>query len=253
MSHPLPRLEVFFSDVHFPFEDKRAWALTLKILRRLQPDLVWIGGDFVDFYATSRWDTKPARRLRLQEEIDAGVAGLKQIRKAVGKDARIVWQQGNHEERLVKYLWSRSPELSVLRALSFDELFSLRDVQVEFISDYRAQAVGALWHLHGDKAPGGSVNPARTKMAKIHDNIIFGHHHRFQVEYQRDLNGVVRGSFANGCLCGLQPEYDPFNDWSQGISVIHYAKGGVFHVDQVVYMDHKGKYMAMVDGTMMEV
>ena len=90
-------------------------------------------------------------------------------------------------------------------------------------------------------------------MAQIHDNIIFGHHHKFQVEYQRDLNGVVRGAFANGCLCGLEPEYAPYNDWSQGVSVIRYAKGGLFHVDQIVYFEHKGKYMAMVDGKMMEV
>jgi len=249
----IPNTEVFFSDVHFPFQDKRAWELTLKIVRKVKPELVWIGGDFVDFYAVSRWDKRPDRKLRLQEEIDAAVGGLKSLRKATGQAARIVWQVGNHEERFIKYLWGSAPELSGLQCLQFEELFALKSLGVEFINDYRAKAVGALWHLHGDKAPGGSVNPARGKIAQIHDNIIFGHHHKFQVEYQRDLNRVVRGAFANGCLCGLEPEYAPFNDWSQGVSVIRYAKGGAFHVDQLVYFERQSKLMVVVDGKVIEV
>lgn len=253
MLHALPSTELFLSDVHFPFEDKRAWELTLKIVKAVKPELVWIGGDFVDMYAVSKYDKSPERKLRLQEEIDAAVMGLKALRRASGKNARIVWQIGNHEERLVKFLWGKAPELSNLRCLQFEELFALNALQIEFISDYRAEAIGALWHLHGDKAPGGSVNPARGKMAQIHDNIIFGHHHKFQVEYQRDLNGTVRGAFANGCLCGLEPEFAPYNDWSQGISVIRYTKNGLFHVDQLVYFLHKDVLCTVVNGKMIEV
>jgi predicted phosphodiesterase len=242
---------VFLSDVHFPFHDVRAWELTLKIIKAVKPELVWIGGDFNDFYAVSRFDKSPARKLRLQEEIDAGISGLRALRRAAGKNARIVWQLGNHEERLLKYLWGKAPELAELRCLSFPELFSLKSLQIEFISDYRAQSVGALWHLHGDKAPGGNVNPARGKMAQMHDNIIFGHHHKFQVEYQRDLNGCARGAFANGCLCGLEPEFSPYNDWSQGCTVVRYTKGGLFHVDQLVYFEHKGILCTVVNGKVM--
>ena len=244
--------EVFLSDVHFPFEDKEAWALTLTVVKRVEPQLVWIGGDFNDFYAISRFDTSPSRKLGLQDEVDAAVKGLAQLRKAAA-DARIVWQIGNHEERLVKYLWGKAPELSGLRALSFEALFSLQKFQVEFVNDYKARAVGKLWHLHGDKAPGGNVNPARGKLNQIHDNIIFGHHHKFQAEYQRDLSKVVRGAFANGCLCGLEPEFAPYNDWSQGVSIVRYTKGGYFHVDQVVYFRGAGKLMAMVDNKIVEV
>lgn len=248
-----PAVEVFLSDVHFPYQDRSAWALALAVIKRVKPDLVWIGGDFVDFYAVSRYDKTPHRKLGLQDEIDSAVEGFWQLRRAAGKRAEIVWQVGNHEERLQKYLWGKAPELSVLRSLSVEGLFSLDKVAIRFVGDYRAQAVGKLWHLHGDKAPGGNVNPARGKMAAIHDNIIFGHHHKIQVEYQRDLNGVVRGAFANGCLCGLEPEFAPYNDWSQGVSVVRYTKGGAFHVDQVPFFSEQGKLRCLVDGRLIEV
>lgn len=226
--------EVFLSDVHFPFEDPKAWALTMKILRHTDPDLIWLGGDIIDFYAVSRWDKRPARRLMLQEEIDRAKRGLAQLRK-VCPNARMVWQIGNHEERFLKYLWGKAPELSVLDALTFEELFKLSHYDVTFLNEYTASSVGKLFHIHGDKAPGGGVNHARAKLGRVHDNIIFGHHHTHQIAFERDLGGNPRGSYANGCLCGLEPEYAPFNDWTQGITMVQYTKSGHFHPDPIVY------------------
>lgn len=247
-------LEVFLSDVHFPFHDRLAWDLTLKLVKKLEPDLLWLGGDIVDFYAVSRYDKSPQRKLELQNEIDVAQRELRRLRKAAPL-ARMVYQVGNHEERFTKYLRSRAPELAALRALALPELLGLNKLGAEFVDDYRPQAVGQLFHLHGHLGPGGSVNAARGKALKFNDNVIFGHHHKHQVEYRRSLSGRVTGAWANGCLCGLEPEFDPCPQWTQGVTLVRYAKDGLFHCDSVVYFqtrDRRG-LACIVDGKLLEV
>ena len=246
-------LEIFMSDIHFPFHDSTAWGLALKIIKKLRPDLLWLGGDIIDFYAVSRYDKSPARKLMLQEELNVAKRELRRLRK-VAPQARMVYQTGNHEERFTKYLWGKAPELSVLRALSLPELLGLDAIGAEFIDDYRPQAVGQLYHLHGHLGPGGSVNAARGKALKFKDNVIFGHHHRHQVEYQRAYSGRTIGAWANGCLCGMEPEFDPCPQWTHGITVVRYAKNGTFHVDQLVFfpLQDKRGLAVVVDGQLME-
>ena len=248
-----PSLEIFLSDVHFPFEDQIAWKFTLKIIKKLKPDLLWIGGDYVDFYAISRWDTRPARRLRLQEELDAGAEGLRQLRTAA-PGAKITLQEGNHEYRLQKYLWNQAPELSSLRLLELPALLGFEDSRVGHIRHGQPQKIGKLWHIHGDEMGGGGVNMARGKLLKIQKNVIFGHHHRHQSDFIRNIDGMTSGSWANGCLCGLKPDYDINPQWTQGVTVVQYSKWGSFHVSQLVYFPAErqpGRLACVVGGEMM--
>jgi predicted phosphodiesterase len=246
-------LECFLSDIHFPFHDPAAWGLALKVVKKLRPELIWLGGDIVDFYAVSRYDKSPERKLRLQEELDVAHRELRRLRKSAPQ-ARIVYQIGNHEERLTKYLWGKAPELASLRALSLPALLGFERLNIELITDHRPQPIGQLYHLHGHLGPGGSVNAARGKANKFKDNVIFGHHHRHQVEYQRAYSGRTIGAWANGCLCGMEPEFDPCPQWTHGITVVRHARDGAFHVDQLVFFptrDRRG-LAVVVEGRLEE-
>lgn len=246
--------ELFLSDIHFRFQDTRAWPLALKIVKTLQPGVLWLGGDIVDFYAVSSWDRNPKRRLMLQDELDVAQEQLRALRNAAPA-ARIVFQEGNHEVRLRRFLWNRASELSGLRAMTLPALLGLDALGIEYIETGNPTQVGHLWHIHGDEIRGGNVNIARAKLLKAHANIIFGHHHRFQADFLRTLDGKTYGAWANGCLCGLNPEYDINPQWTHGLSVVDYAKSGAFHVAQVPFFTKPGKKSAgltcVIDGEML--
>lgn len=232
--------EVFISDIHWPWTDMAAWSLTIRIVDAVNPDLIWIGGDYIDFYPISRWDRDPRRKLQLQGELDMAVRGLRDLR-LFAPDARIVLQEGNHEDRLRRFLWSRAEELSGLNALKFENLLSLPELDVEFIQHGNPTKVGHLWHVHGDEVRSGNVNFSRGKLVKLFANVIFGHHHRFQVDYMRSMDGKVVGAWANGCLCGLKPEYDINPQWTHGLTLVDYAKSGTFSVTQVPFFARPGR------------
>ena len=52
-------------DVHVPFHDKTALRVALDYGLATGCDHVLLGGDFMDFYAVSRWDKDPQRCYRL--------------------------------------------------------------------------------------------------------------------------------------------------------------------------------------------
>ena len=103
------------SDVHVPFHDPIAVECALQVIRDEKPATIYLNGDIVDFYMVSDFSKDPKRGISLQEEVDQTVDFLDTVRRAAPK-ARIVYIQGNHEDRLRRYLWKHS-EIASLRSL----------------------------------------------------------------------------------------------------------------------------------------
>jgi hypothetical protein len=239
--------EIFISDIHFPYEDKLAWPLALKVIRYFKPDLVYIGGDGCDFYAVSAHDRNPLRKLFFQEEIDQAHAQLNLIRKA-SPNSLVTYYEGNHETRLRRFLNGNAPELAGLRSLQFQELLNLKKLDIKFIANGTQNAIGKLNHLHGNEVKCGGKNIAEAMYQKFHANIIFGHHHRLQRHSQRRLNKLPHTSLANPCLCDLQVEYDGFPQWQLGFTFNHYSKSGYFQPEQVQILRDRQAAWCMVQG-----
>jgi predicted phosphodiesterase len=226
-------LELFASDIHFPYEDRAAYGLFVEVAKKVQPDLIFLGGDIIDCYSVSKYDRDPARKLTLQADLNYTVAELSKLRE-VAPNAEITFLEGNHETRLTRYLHSKAEELSVLDALNLQSLLRLQDLNIRWISNGTRTKIGKLWHLHGNEiAGGGSINVARQKFLSVQSNIIFGHHHVLQNYIKRDYEGNIRGAWANGCLCDVEPDYAHYTEWTQGFTMIEYAPSGNFNVDQI--------------------
>ena len=58
---------VVINDIHFPYQDDKALQLTLKIIKAYQPDIIFINGDAMDFYAISKFSKEPLRSLTEKE------------------------------------------------------------------------------------------------------------------------------------------------------------------------------------------
>ncbi len=183
-------------------------------------------------YAVSKYDRDPSRKLTLQQDLNYAHEELAKIRKAVPK-AEIVLLEGNHEQRLTKYLHSKAEELSCLEALELKSLLKLDSLKIKWIPNGTRTKIGKLWHLHGNEIAGGGTNIAKSKFDRLGTNVIFGHHHKLQSYTKRNYEGEVCGAWANPCMSDLQPDYAHFTDWVLGFSIIEYGKNGIFNVEQI--------------------
>lgn len=240
---------IYLSDIHIPYHDPRALSLALKGIVLLSPDIIFLGGDIIDFYPLSRFSKDPARKQTLQYELDQTKIFLSKYLRQCAPNARIFYQPGNHSARLSKYLWNQAEALSGLRGLTVPELLGLKSLEIEWVPQEKLTSIGELFFIHGDEfAAGGGVYPSRNIFLKAPGNMIMGHFHRVTAYYYRMLNGKTYGAWSNGCLCSLEPEYIMFPQWQQSFSVVRYNKSGLFHVTQVPIFQRSNEYYCMVDG-----
>lgn len=214
---------MWVGDVHCPFFDPVAVDLIFAFARWFKPDAFFCLGDWADFYAVSRFDKDPQRLLSLQDELNTTKSLLGKLRQTL-PNARIVYLEGNHESRLVRYLWQH-PEISTLDNLRLPVLLGLDDLEIEHY-DYSKQL---QWHglliEHGDRVRGKSAATARAMMEARGVSGITGHTHRLAAYYRTDNSGV-KVWYENGCACQLRPSYIiGAPDWQQGFTVGYALKG----------------------------
>lgn len=207
----------FATDQHCPFQDDRALDVALKVVSDFSPDLLVAGSDGIDFYAISSFDRDPERmKVGLQDELDVWTRTQVSWRDAAPK-ARRVYIQGNHEDRLRKYLW-RHPELSTLNALRTENLLAFDELGIEQMEDDEIVINDLLVVKHGKyvRQHSGMSAKAEVEGEKFAVSTLTGHTHRGGIFYATTRNGVVQA--AEGfCLCRLDPDYVTRPNWQQGI------------------------------------
>lgn len=241
---------IYLSDVHVPYHDLDAWAVTLKVVKGLQPEGLFIGGDFIDFYAVSTFDKDPARALTLDEEIQATFTALQELKEAA-PNAWVRFLPGNHEARLRKYGWVKAKALS--KGLDLPGIFRLYDhpikgLEIKWLPEGEFFTLGELTFAHGHEFGfRSSTHPARSILQRVGGNIIVGHWHVEDFFSLRLLNGKVYCCWVNPCLSTLQPEYTLHPQWDQGFSRIDFMPSGAFHVDQIPIFVRDGVKCTVVD------
>ena len=236
---PTTQMHVVLSDQHIPFHDPVIEDLTIEFLREHKPKVIHLLGDVLDFYSLSRFDKDPARKQSLQGELDDATKYFARLRNACPR-ARIIYSEGNHENRLRRYLWSQAQALSDLRSLTFEELLGLDKYRIEWVDASKPYRIGNLLFIHGELVRRNSGASAKGHMDKFGCNVIHGHTHRLGAHYHRTFDTMM-GAWENGCLCDLNPEYATCPDWQNGWSVVWFH-GDIFHVEQVCVTDHEYVY-----------
>jgi predicted phosphodiesterase len=218
------------SDMQIPFHDKQALQAALRFGYDEDIDCILINGDLADFYSISRFN-KVAKHRDLEAEVYSVVQFLKGLRKAF-PNTPIYLKLGNHELRLETYLNDNASDLAWYSKLSLEELFELKTMGIETISDKRVMKYGQLYIIHGHEYGGkGAVNVARNLLLKAFDNILCGHFHRMDEAYWTPISGDSIGSWVTGCLCGLRPDYMPLNNWVHGFARIVKRDDDTFEVE----------------------
>ena len=224
-------VRIALPDVHFPFQDEdllNAWS---EHVAQLRPSGVDILGDLLDCYSLSRFDRNPNRKGTFQEEIDQAKEFLAFIRDVVGKDCDIRLSEGNHEHRLTKILWSKSPALATIRNLTIPELLDLKKLGIKWHSIQNPYRIHDLWYTHGDVLRKHAGMSARAKSDSIHSSVMVGHSHRSGWSPYTTWEGIEQAYDAGHVSDYTQLDYiHTAPNWQQGWPVVEFLTEGVHDV-----------------------
>ncbi len=219
------------SDVHIPYHDEKAFDAAITHLKSIGIDTLVINGDFADFYRISRWQKDPRRR-HFSTERKSIIEGLDWIRDCFPK-SRIVWKDGNHEERFAHFIWEKAPELYDIPGCQLPELLEFARNRIEYVTDQRPIMVGKLPILHGHELPKGlasPVNAARGAFMKMLDSVLIGHGHRTSTHAEPNWTHKEITCWSTGCLCDMAPEYARLNKWNFGFALVEVSADGEYGV-----------------------
>jgi hypothetical protein len=206
-------------DLHLPEHDPVFWAVTLAYVEATKPDRILLVGDIADSEWASRHGGNPTPP-KAKEELKPVRRGLEQLRKAAGDDCAIDYFQGNHEERIEKYIIENAPALHGLDCLTLPELLDFDSLKINWIkTDMQPARYGDALVLHGHQIKGGGQFPAKqlTEVFGAPGLIILcGHYHRDQV-YVKVMHPKPCKGMVVGCGRTLNPK------WLGGPSSWHHS------------------------------
>lgn len=218
------------SDVHDKHADPFSVYLFIETCKRVQPEVIAIGGDLFDFYEFSKYAQDP-REFDLIGRIDwVHNEFLTKIREAC-PDAQIDLIGGNHEERLLKHLCDAQAQpmrvfLSDFHNFTFATLLGLDKYEINFICRQDLAAFNR-----------GDQKKELQNNYKVYFNAFMvnhfpqginyglpgcnGHHHTHLVKNRHNL---VYGPYEwhqLGCMKERRAVYCQGEKWSNGFLIAH--------------------------------
>lgn len=217
------------SDIHIPFHSEAATDTAFNDAAKQGVRGIILNGDIFDFHWASRFVQDP-RHLDAHAERERGVRFLADLRKAFPR-AEIVFNEGNHEVRIVHYIMRR-PELFNLPELRLENMYRFGEHGIKFADTLTALSLGKLRIIHGHeyRIGAGVVNVARILQQRAGVNAICGHFHRSNEYIKRLADGSVIGAWSTGCLSGLSPYWLPMNEWNHGYALVDVDEDGGFEI-----------------------
>jgi predicted phosphodiesterase len=209
------------SDIHIPYHSEIAVRAAIQFIKQGKVDCILLNGDIADFYTISRHQKNPAKR-DLGKELEAQRNFLKWLRHEFPTQ-RILYKEGNHEERWTHWLWNHAPEVCDMKRMKLKNWLGCKKLGIEWVTDQRPIMLGKLPVFHGHELPRGMtspVNPARGVYMRIGDTGLVGHHHRTSGHSEPNWKHDELVCWSVGCLCDMNPEYARTNKWNHGFCTV---------------------------------
>lgn len=206
------------SDIHIPFQDKKAVNAFLGYCAEIQPAAIILNGDVLDFYKLSRFVKGEGRNP--YEEITE-CQDLLKLLKGSCPNSKIYYVIGNHETRLTTYVLNNAPHLASL----VEDVFSIiKTAEIGIQGCAEVVINDSFVCTHGKLLGSKACLSAIKEIEKHYMSGASGHTHRLA----KFLTRKARRKFVwleTGCLCDLNPEYVQDPDWQQGFAVIQFENG----------------------------
>ena len=223
-----------------PFHDRDALSIALALAKELEPELIALLGDWLDF---AEWSDKfirsPDMYNTTQPALIEAAWFLGELRLLCPR-AQIFLLEGNHEGRVTKainkqvpYAYGITQPDTGLPILSVPNMLPLERLGIQYIGNYPD---GEVWlsdnlrAIHGNVVRNKSGATATSILENITATTVFGHVHRQELAsktvFGRDGAEVI-SAFSPGCLCRVDGEVPAVHgrmNWQQGIGVIDYGQ-----------------------------
>lgn len=216
-------------DTHAPYHDRKAWELVMKVGAAFKPDIIVHLGDLADCYALSFHSKDPARKSSWKSERNV-CRTLRGEMDDLGA-GRKLFIEGNHENRLPRYLWEKAPALA--ESLTMDEELRLSENGWE-LTPYKDHArIGKVYFTH-DTGGGGKYSTGQA-LDTFQHSVVIGHHHSIQYQVKGDAVGQHQVGAQFGWLGDIeQVDYmhkiKVKRNWAPGFGIGHHdlATGYVY-------------------------
>lgn len=212
---------LILSDIHIPYHDLSALTAAIDYGVKNSANTILLNGDLVDMFWQSKYQKDPRKR-STKEEFEAAREFLKTLRN-IFPEARIIFKEGNHDERWEKWLYVKAPELFDDSEFTMESRLKLGELRIEIVKDKLPIKIGKLTVLHGHELQGsGGVNPARATFLKTMASVLIGHCHRTSTHTEPIFMGDVTVTNSSGCLSGLYPDFARINKWNHGFTFVEH-------------------------------
>lgn len=218
---------LFISDLHIPFHDIKAINAMIKYGLEHNINAIFINGDLLDFYQISRF-VNIERKRSVKDELRSAKLFLQRLNELF-PNVPIYFLKGNHDIRLELYLATKAPELLDMEEFHLEELLECKKHNVKILEDTTLVKIGGLNVTHGHlliKGVFAPVSPARGAFLKAKASVIIGHTHKYSNHQETTIAGKTISCYSTGCLCELNPTYNPFaNNFTHGFAHIKVENG----------------------------
>jgi UDP-2,3-diacylglucosamine pyrophosphatase LpxH len=242
-------LSLVIPDTHRPFHDKRAYALMIQVGESLKESLkeICILGDYADFYIVSSHGKDPRLDQLMTEEVNSVNEGLDELDKKF-PDVKKIFIEGNHENRLERFIFDRCPELFGVTDLNYLLKFNQRPnwKVIPYDPSQSYKILGSkLRARHEPLAPTPKASAKESMCSIVH-----GHGHRIEEAYAVGLDGTNHVCFSPGWLGDkrkLAFKYvKKHHQWQLGFAIVWVdTKTRYFYHQKIHILDN---YTCIVNG-----
>jgi len=236
---------LIFSDTHSVFLDRKAWKVFLQACELYKPDRVIGNGDILDCVGISEHAHKLdhlnpgiVEEYPFGYELDFTIEEiLKPLRKAIGKDAKILLRLGNHCIRFLK------PNRANAKALGdiLDTCVKRKETTLEGLLKLSSPKINAHLSYNGVDTLYNSftlVHGVKTSPTAAKQNLMkygsgtSGHTHRSN-SWTQTIGGKLQGWYESGCMRTIKNiEYLPHGEqpeWANAfLSLVINKQTGTF-------------------------
>lgn len=224
------RTYLIVPDMHIPFHCIRFTRLITKILKEIKFTGVVQLGDALDFFQVSKYAKDPERKNSMSEDILTYRQIVCEWSEHVDEFHQL---EGNHEHRLIKFVWTQAKELQHL-VKPISEMIRPEKVIFKYypLSDWKACIIGDCVLHHGWFF---NQHTAMNNLGKYPKKIITGHTHRFQYVSDGSKFSVTLGHASNED----ETMHNPIpSNWQQAFGILTVIQG-VTYFEPVLVTDGK--------------
>ncbi len=240
-------------DCHRPYHHVRAYNLMLEVAQSLGESLkeILILGDFLDVYHASSHPKHPEVQKTLVEEIEDARSALDEL-QYLFPDTKKVYLEGNHENRIERYLVDKAPGLFGLTSIR--HLLEIDQRPNFTFLDYNANQLYQVLNskLYSRHVPPGSS--AKAAAAKALCSLVYGHIHRIEESHIVGIDGTNHVAFSVGWLGDKRKDkvfgYVPYHhQWQLGFGVVFVEpSSGLFFHQKIHILESGNKLCCVFNG-----